>query len=135
MFLNPCPPISVSTGSRLRAAVFVCFLFCFFHLCTYIPIHHTLRSLLLFHYFSQSIYYRIAFQMVQKRRMLFVLVKPKRVKTCLRQGPSSGAPQERLRRPPLTSRGSTGVAASPRPPLHWQGPMYWHMKQPVHCPG
>ena len=45
--------------------------------------------------------------------------------------PPVGRCQRRLRREPLTSRGGAGVAASPRPPVHWSDPVYWNMTQPV----
>ena len=44
-----------------------------------------------------------------------------------------------LQRGTLTSRGGARVAAkprpvpaSPKPPLHWSGPVNWHTTQPVH---
>ena len=68
-----------------------------------------------------------------------MIVTPNRAKTGLRQGDSSGALRGRLRRAPLISRGGAEVAAkprpvwaSPKPPVHWSGPVYWHMTQPVH---
>ena len=67
-----------------------------------------------------------------KMTHFLALVKPKREKTCVRQGASSGTLRGRFRRPPLTSRGRPRVAASPRPPMHCSGPVYWHITQPVH---
>ena len=67
-----------------------------------------------------------------KTTYFLALVKPKRVKTCLRQGVSSGALGGRLRRGPRTSRGVAGVAASPRPPVHWSGRVCRRMTQPVY---
>ena len=42
-------------------------------------------------------------------------------------------PAERLQRDPRGGgAGGPGVAAKPRPPVHWSVPVYWHMTQPVH---
>ena len=99
------------------------------------PVHHTLRSLLLFmHFFLVNRTSKSQLKHGPKTTGFFALftVKPKRVKTCLRQGASSGALRGRFRRGPLTSRRGGGVAASPQSPVHWSGPVYWHMTQPVH---
>ena len=48
---------------------------------------------------------KLHFKYGPKTTCCLALVKPKRVKTCLRQGASIGALRGRLRRAPLTSRG------------------------------
>ena len=67
--------------------------------------------------------------MVQKRRTRYflALVRPKPAKQCLRQGASGMALRGRLRLGTRTSRGGVGIAATPRPPVHCSGPVYWHM--------
>ena len=93
--------------------------------------HHTLRSLLLFFHFSLvKIYHQVDFETRSKNKLFLALVKPNPVKTCLRQGASSGPPSP-------AGRGGVAakprpVSASPKPPVHWSGPVYWHMTQPVH---
>ena len=77
------------------------------------PVHHTLRSPLLFFPFSlnQSTII-LPLKHGRKTTYFLTLVKPNRVKTCLRQGASSGALRGCFRRGPLTSRGRAGVAGS-----------------------
>ena len=94
------------------------------------PAHHTLRSRLPFFHFSWSIYHQIAFE---TRPVTFSSGEAKSRETV--------PPAGRLQRSPLTSRGGVGVAASPRPvfaspkpPVHWSGPVYKSvpgMMQPV----
>ena len=122
---NSCPTFSVS---RLRVAV--CRISA--HSCP----SHTSVAFALFSFFRSQSTTKFPLNTVQKRRTFFTLVKPNRVKPCLRQGASSGALRGRLRRGPLTSRGNRGrseaATGSPKPPVHWSSPVYWHMTQPVY---
>ena len=110
---NPCPTFSVS---RLCAAV--CRISA--HSCP----SYTSLAFALFAFFLQSTT-NLPLKHGPNTTYFLALVKPNRVKTC-------------LRRVPLTSRGEAGVAAKPRPvsakqpPVHWSGPVYWHMTLPVH---
>ena len=119
--MDVCPTLSVS---RLRAAVCAVF--------PHAPVHHTLRSLLLFFsFFLGQSTTKLPLKHGPKTTYRFALGKPNRVKTALRQDASSGALRGPLRRGPLISPGGAGVAAkpglvpaSPKPPVHWLGPVY-----------
>ena len=56
------------------------------------------------------------------------LVKPKQAASgrALPAGPSGGASGEA----PSPAGGAQG--SRPKPPVHWSGPVYWHMTLPVH---
>ena len=74
-----------------------------------------------------------------KSTTFLALVKPNRLKPCLRQDASSGVLRGRFRQAPLTSRGGSMVAASPRPNPGWiqahssQGSFSW-LELPGHSP-
>ena len=83
-------------------------------------VYHTVRSLLLlFQFFLVNLRAppKLLMKHGPKTTCFLALAKPNRVKTCLRQGASSGALRGRLRRGPLTSLGGPAV--------------HWHMTQPV----
>ena len=108
-----CPTFS---ASRLRAAV------CRISAHSYPS--YTSLAFALFIFLSQATA-KLFLKLGRTTAYFLALVKPNRVKTCLRQGASNGPLRGRLRRSPLTSRGP-GVAASPRPvsaspktPVHW----------------
>ena len=90
---------------------------------------HTLRSPLLFSHFPQS------------TTKLPLIHGPKATyfSNCSEtKSRKNGPPAGRLQRAPHQPGGG-GVAAKPRPVsaspkrrVHWSGPVYWHMTQPVH---
>ena len=100
---------------------------------------NTTLAFALFSFFLSQSTTKLTLKHRPKTTYFLAIVKPNRVKTWLQQGASSGALRGRLRWGPYTSRGGPGVAAklrpvpaSPNPPVHWSGPVYWHMTQPVH---
>ena len=97
------------------------------------PVHHALCSLLLFlHFFLGQSATKLHLKKGPKTTSFFSPSEAKTRKTVptagrLQRGLPGASPAA-----PLTSRGRSGVATKPRPPMHWSGPVYWHMTQPVH---